>query len=369
MFHKIISPLLLFFFLPIFLSAQTEYDLAKVAVMDYIDGTAYGDIERIKRAFHPDAALYAANPDGSLRLTPISQYVTFFTPGKATGRRGHIVSLDLVENAANAKLEIDMGTWRYTDYLLLLRLEEGWKIVHKSYTREPFERKGNILFVVSSADHFGDSNQRTGAHFGEIVHPYHYFSTAGYEVDIVSPEGGAVPVSYVQLQDELQKRYFYDTKLSQKLSRSLVPAQVDPKRYDAVYYAGGSAAMFDLPQNPDIMEITRSVYEEQEGIVAAVCHGPAGLVNVRLSDGSYLVEGKRINGFTNEEESQSGKKKLLPFLLQSRLEERGGLFEKSDPWTSHVAVDGRLVTGQNPASCEKLAKEVLRLLEQRGESR
>ena len=121
--------------------------------------------------------------------------------------------------------------------------------------------------------------------------------------------------------------------------------------------------MFDLPNHPPLMEITRQVYEDQNGIVGAVCHGPAALVNVQLSDGSYLVEGKMVSAFTNAEEENNPRKDFLPFLLQSKLEARGANFTHSVPWESHFAVDQRLVTGQNPASCKALSEAMIKLLD------
>lgn len=117
--------------------SQTAEEGARAAAMDYIDGTANGNIEQIRRAFHKDAALYAVNDEGGLRRIPIDQYIGYFKPGQKTDRDGKIISLDVVNDAAQVKIEILSGQWKFTDYLLLLKLGEGWKIIHKSFTRVP----------------------------------------------------------------------------------------------------------------------------------------------------------------------------------------------------------------------------------------
>ena len=352
-----------FLFISLGATAQSDMDQVRATLLDYIEGTASGDVDRIRRAFASEAALWTVGKEGGIRKIPIEQYIGYFKPGKATGRKGHITAVNLVNNAATAVVEVDMSSRRYTDYILLLKVNESWKIIQKSYTYEPFQRKGRLLFVVSSQSTYGEGDARTGAHFGEIVVPYHYLSQAGYEIDIVSPAGGAVPVSYVNLQDSLQRHYFYDLKFNEKLGGSMLPNDVHPARYDGIYFAGGGAAMFDLPKHTPILEITRQIYEDQNGVLGAVCHGPAGFVNVKLSDGSYLVDGKRVTSFTNEEEAHNSKKELLPFLLQSELEAHGANFIHAKEWASHVEIDGRLVTGQNPASCKAFAEAMIELLD------
>lgn len=127
----------LFIFLLITLQAkaQSDADAVRATAMDYIEGTANGEIDRIKRAFTETAALYAVNDDGSLRKIPIAKYISFFKEGQKNDRQGKIVSTDIVNNAAQVKIEILSGQWKFTDYLLLLKLDEGWKIINKSYTR------------------------------------------------------------------------------------------------------------------------------------------------------------------------------------------------------------------------------------------
>ena len=122
-------------FLSFSIQAQTDEEAVRATSMDYIEGTANGEISRIRRAFHEGAALYAVNDDGSLRVIPIDRYIGFFKEGQKNDRKGKIVNIDVVNNAANVKIEITSGAYKFTDYLLLLKLKEGWKIIQKSYTR------------------------------------------------------------------------------------------------------------------------------------------------------------------------------------------------------------------------------------------
>ena len=131
----LIACLVLMLGLSVQAQAQSELEAVKATAMDYIEGTANGEINRIRRAFHEGAALYAANDDGSLRRIPIAQYIGYFKEGQKNDRKGKIVNVDIANNAANVKIEILSGQWKFTDYLLLLKLKEGWKIINKSYTR------------------------------------------------------------------------------------------------------------------------------------------------------------------------------------------------------------------------------------------
>ncbi|ULT42789.1 type 1 glutamine amidotransferase domain-containing protein [Niabella defluvii] len=153
---------------------------------------------------------------------------------------------------------------------------------------------------------------------------------AGYEIDFVSPKGGNPPVDGFDLSDPVNKKFWEDAGYNRKITNSLQPSQVKPDDYAAIFYAGGHGAMWDLPLNNELNKIAASIYENN-GIVAAVCHGPAGILNIQLSDGSYLVKGKKVNGFTNEEEELVKLTGVVPFLLEDQLKEKGGIYEKSAP--------------------------------------
>jgi putative intracellular protease/amidase len=148
----------------------------------------------------------------------------------------------------------------------------------------------------------------------------------------------------------------------QKISNSHKPSEIKAEEYVAIYYAGGHGAVWDLPDNQEIAGIASKIYENN-GVVSAVCHGPAGLVNIKLSNGKFLIDGKKVSGFTNEEEKAVKLENVVPFLLEDQLKERGGIYEKSGPWQEHVVTDQRLVTGQNPQSAKAVGEGVKKALE------
>ena len=221
--------------------------------------------------------------------------------------------------------------------------------------------KDKILFVVTSHDTKGSTGEKTGYYLGEVSHPWEVLTEAGYEIDFVSPKGGNPPVDGFDLTDSINKKFWEDTTYQKKISNSQKPADINPADYAAIYYAGGHGAMWDLPNDTTIASIAAKIYENK-GIIAAVCHGPAGLVNIKLSNGKYLVDGKKINGFTNEEEAAVKLTKVVPFLLEDKLKERGGIYEKSAPWQVHVTKDDRLITGQNPQSAKKVGETIKDML-------
>ncbi len=221
--------------------------------------------------------------------------------------------------------------------------------------------KGKILFVVTSHAIKGSTGQATGYFLAEVSHPWDVLNDAGYEIDFVSPKGGAAPVDGFDLTDPVNAKFWNDKKYQEKITHTLKPSDVNPKDYVAVYFAGGHGAMWDLPENTEIQEIVTKIYEHN-GIVSAVCHGPAGLINVKLSNGEYLIAGKKVNGFTNEEEEQAELQDVVPFLLESKMIERGGLFEKSGKWQKHVVTDQRLITGQNPSSAKGVGEALIEAL-------
>ncbi|MDI9347989.1 MAG: type 1 glutamine amidotransferase domain-containing protein [Methylacidiphilales bacterium] len=215
-----------------------------------------------------------------------------------------------------------------------------------------------ILFVVTSHDKKGSTGEPTGFYLSEVSHAWNVLVGAGYEIDFVSPKGGKAPVDGFDLGDAVNKKFWDDAKYRAKVENTLTPAQVRPEEYGAIYYAGGHGTMWDFPDNTAIASLATLIYE-RGGVVGAVCHGPAGLVNIKLSNGKYLVEGKRINAFTNEEEIAVKLQGVVPFMLESRLIERGAKFEKSGLWQKHIAVDQRVVTGQNPASATGVGEAIV----------
>lgn len=221
--------------------------------------------------------------------------------------------------------------------------------------------KKKILFVVTSHDRKGNTGEPTGYYLSEVSHPWEILKNAGYEIDFVSPNGGKAPVDGFDLNDKVNAEFWNDKTYHHKIETTLKPSQVKTGEYAAIFYAGGHGAMWDLADNAELAKIAQSIYE-QNGIVGAVCHGPAGLVNIKLSNGKYLIDGKKINGFTNEEENAVNMQSVVPFALETRLIERGAKFEKSGIWQTHVVTDSRVVTGQNPQSAKAVGQAILDLL-------
>lgn len=221
--------------------------------------------------------------------------------------------------------------------------------------------KDKILFVVSSHGELGDTGKKTGYFLSEVTHPWSVLGDK-YEVDVVSPAGGRPPVDGFDLSDPINRRFWDDPAWQDKMSATMNPSQVDPSRYKAIFYAGGHGAMWDFPNNEKLAEIAAQIYEAG-GIVSAVCHGPAGLLNIKLSDGKRLIYGKKLDSFTNAEEIANGTAAVVPFMLQSALEENGAVFDSGANWTDHTVTDGRLLTGQNPMSALSLGKNILAALE------
>ena len=218
--------------------------------------------------------------------------------------------------------------------------------------------KKKILFVVTSHDKKGNTGKPTGYYLGEVSHPWEVLHQAGYEIDFVSPKGGTPPVDGFDLSDSTNKAFWENSTYRNKIDHSLSPSEVKATDYTAVFYAGGHGAMWDFADNAELAGIAAAIYE-QGGIVGAVCHGPAGLVNVKLSNGAYLVNGKKINAFTNEEEIAVALDQVVPFSLEDKLVERGARYEKSGLWQPHVTVDQRVVTGQNPQSAKGVGEAML----------
>lgn len=214
-----------------------------------------------------------------------------------------------------------------------------------------------VLIVLTSHGTKGASGKPTGFYLGELTHPLAVFDAAGIPVELASIQGGEPPVDGVDLDDAVNARYWKDEHFRSAIRTTLPLADAEPSRYSAILFAGGHGAMWDFPDSPAVQTITRAIYE-QGGIVAAVCHGPAALVNVTLSNGDHLVRGKKLSAFTDDEERAVQLDGVVPFLLASRLAANGALHQPAPNWTAQVVVDGRLVTGQNPQSATGVGEKV-----------
>lgn len=229
--------------------------------------------------------------------------------------------------------------------------------------KQPAHR-GKILAVVTSCEVMGESKKSTGYELTELARAYYVFVANGFEVEVASPRGGNPQV--VIDDDDMGAfdfAFLNDSLAQKKVSNTIAIKDVRSEDYDAVYFVGGKGAMFDFPQNKDIQSIVGEYYEAGK-VVSAVCHGPAALVNVRLSDGSYLLKGKTVSGFTNKEELFLIKdaRAIFPFLLQEKLIEKGATFNEGKMYLEQVSEDGNLITGQNPWSTWATAEAVVKQL-------
>jgi putative intracellular protease/amidase len=225
------------------------------------------------------------------------------------------------------------------------------------------ENSPRILMVLTSHSELGDTGKKTGFWLPELTHPYYEFKKAGYLIDVASIQGGIAPVDPKSFEepDHANQRFLQDAELMAKVFRTLPLSKIDPTAYQAVVFAGGSGPMWDFPNNEHVNRVAATIYESN-GVLSAICHGPAALVDIKLSNGNYLVSGKKVAAFTNEEEEDLKLTHVIPFLLQDKLIERGAKHIYGKPWKENVVVDGRLITGQNPASATKVAKKIIEYL-------
>lgn len=216
-----------------------------------------------------------------------------------------------------------------------------------------------LIVMTSHGDKAGHGP--TGFYLSEVTHPLEAFLKAGLPVAFASIAGGEPPVDGLDLSDGVNARFWNDAMFRAAIRSTQKLADVDPARYSAIFFAGGHGAVWDFPVSQPVNDVTRAIWEAG-GVVGAVCHGPAALTNVTLSDGTPLVKGRRVAAFTDAEERAVGLEDVVPFLLSSRLAELGAQMQPGPDWTDTTAVDGRLVTGQNPQSAASTGRAVVALL-------
>lgn len=225
-----------------------------------------------------------------------------------------------------------------------------------------------VLFVLTSHDRKGDTGQPTGFYLPEAAHPWAALQARGFEIDFISPKGGKPPMDGADSMDAVSRRFLDDKEVARKILNTSTAAQVHPSDYSAILFVGGHGTMWDFPDDQQLARLAASIYEAG-GVIGAVCHGPAALVNLQLSDGRYLADGKRVAAFTDDEERAVNLHDVVPFLLATTLEKRGAIHVAAPNWQENVVTDGRLVTGQNPASAEGVGREMARLLDHAAASR
>ena len=219
-----------------------------------------------------------------------------------------------------------------------------------------------VLIVLTSHAQLGDTGKTTGFFLGELTHPLEVFEKSGWPVELASIQGGEPPVDGLDLKDAVNARYWNDAGFRAKLAVTKKLSGLDAKDYSAVFFAGGHGTMWDFPDDAAVQKTARELYEAGSP-VGAVCHGPVALVNVKMSDGKYLLEGKEVSAFTNAEEEKVGLTEVVPFLLATEMEARGAKHFPAPDFEKKVVTSGNLVTGQNPASAAGVAQEMVELLQ------
>lgn len=219
------------------------------------------------------------------------------------------------------------------------------------------------LITVTSHAKLGNTGKKTGYYLSELAHPYLELEKAGFEIEIASPQGGLAPVdpTSLQLEDTELRNFWSRQDIQDRLQRTLPLAKAKASDYNSILFAGGHGTMWDFPVNTSLQNLSRDIFENG-GIVAAVCHGPAALVNIQLSNGRYLVDGKAVTGFSNPEEDAVGLTQVMPFSLEDALKYRGAKYQAKDLWQANVLEDGRLITGQNPASAKEVGTTLVNAL-------
>lgn len=253
--------------------------------------------------------------------------------------------------------------------LRVLLLAAASMLCHAAFAAAPdagSPKMQRILMVATSADRMAPGNEPTGVWLEELTAPYYAFRDAGAEVTIASIKGGAIPVDARSFSEESKKepsvaRYLQDPDLKAKVASTSRFTDLDPSGYDALFLPGGHGTMFDYPESAELARLVER-FDREGKIVAAVCHGPAGLVGARKADGTPFVAGRKLAAFTDSEERAVGLDKAVPFLLETRLKELGAVHDGGPDFKPHTVRDGRLITGQNPASAVPAAKLVLEVL-------
>ena len=216
--------------------------------------------------------------------------------------------------------------------------------------------------ILTSHDQLGDTGKKTGFWLEEFAAPYYVFRDAGATITLASPKGGQPPLDpksdAPDAQTPATERFKADTEANAQLAATHKLSEIDVAAYDGVFYPGGHGPMWDLANDSASIALIQDALAANKP-VAAVCHAPAALKNVKNADGTPLVKGKTVTGFSNSEEDAAGLSDIVPFLLEDTLKEQGGEYSRGDDWAVHVVEDGLLITGQNPASSEEAAKRLL----------
>ncbi|WP_286714123.1 type 1 glutamine amidotransferase domain-containing protein [Marinobacter sp. tcs-11] len=224
-----------------------------------------------------------------------------------------------------------------------------------------------ILMVLTSHDQMGDTGHKTGFWLEEFTSPFYVFKDAGADITLASPKGGQPPVDpnseAEEALTESTRRFAGDTHAKEMLASTKKLADVDMNQYDAIFYPGGHGPLWDLAEDDKSVALIKTAYE-QDKVIGAVCHAPAVFKNVFVKPDQNIVGGREVTGFSNTEEDAVQLTDIVPFLLEDMLKQNNGRYSRGDDWAPHIVVDGKLITGQNPASSEGAAKAVLQALQE-----
>lgn len=224
------------------------------------------------------------------------------------------------------------------------------------------DNKMKILFVLTSHDQLGDTGKKTGFWVEEFASPYYSLLDKGAEITIATPKGGAAPIDPSSDSPDAAtaatERYNKDADAKSKIANTKVLADMNADDFDAVFYPGGHGPLWDLTNDKTSVALIEK-FDRQEKPIAFVCHAPAVLKDVKNADGTALVKGKKVTGFSNKEEAAVGLSAVVPLLLEDMLIENGAFYSNGESWAPYALQDGNLITGQNPASSELVAEKLL----------
>lgn len=223
----------------------------------------------------------------------------------------------------------------------------------------------SVLFVTTSHDMLGDTNNRTGVWLEELAAPYYVFKEEGIDLTIASPKGGEVPIDpkseSIAVATKSTKRFLSDPEAMDFLSHSSLLEDVKAIDFDVLFLPGGHGPMWDIAKSDLVAQLLQAFNMENKPM-ALVCHGVSGILSAKNNTGEFLVKGKKITGFSNSEEESAGLTRTVPFLLETELISRGALYSKGPDYVSYVVADGNIITGQNPASSEEVARKIIAMI-------
>tara|TARA_R110000868_G_C10943380_1_gene767270 strand:+ start:2077 stop:2859 length:783 start_codon:yes stop_codon:yes gene_type:complete len=235
----------------------------------------------------------------------------------------------------------------------------------KEFNNKITNNKMNILFVLTSHDKLGDTGKKTGFWVEEFANPYYTLLDKGATITLATPKGGKAPIDpssdTPNTSTEATERFKKDEAAQQKINSTVVLSEIKPDDYDAVFYPGGHGPLWDLAEDKISIHLIET-FNKQQKPIAFVCHAPAALKAVKNEDGTPIVKGKKVTGFSNTEEEAVQLTNVVPFLVEDMLKENGGIYSRGDDWSAYAIQDGNLITGQNPASSELVANKLLEIL-------